>query len=393
MVAFKGRLPWSGLSRNVIGLGVVSLLNDASSEMIYPLLPLFLTHTLRASTTFVGVVEGIAETTASVLKLFSGWLSDCLRQRKRLVFWGYTLAAATRPLMAAALAPWHVLALRFADRTGKGLRTAPRDALLADSCTEETRGRAFGFHRAMDHLGAVVGPLVASALLAVWVGQYRMVFAWAAVPALFSLVVIWRGVQEIAPSGPAMGRPLRLTLRPFDWRFKVFLLIVLLFTLGNSSDAFLLLRASDLGVGDRWLPLLWVALHLVKTFSSTPGGALSDRWGRRGVIILGWLVYAGVYLGFAQAQTAGHAWALFLIYGLYFGLTEGTEKALVADLVPSPQRSLAYGMYHFTLGLAMLPASVLFGALWKWQGPALAFRVGAGLALTAAASLAALRWR
>jgi len=378
----------SRLPRNVTLLGLVSLLNDASSEMIYPLLPIFLKETLHATPAFIGVIEGLAETTASVLKLFSGWLSDRLRQRKRLAFLGYALASFTRPLIALATAAWHILILRFVDRTGKGLRTSPRDALIADSTPENLRGRAFGFHRAMDHAGAVVGPLLAMALLWAWPEEYRLVFALAALPALASLFVIGFGVRDLRP--PAAQVPAALpafTLRPFEARFKRFLGLVLLFTLGNSSDAFLLLRARELGVTVALLPLLWVVLHVVKTLTSTPGGTLSDRLGRQRVIALGWFVYALVYLGLGLANQAWQVWGLFSLYGLFFGLTEGVEKAFVADLVPEDLRGTAYGVYHFTLGLGMFPASVLFGGLWHWGSPTIAFSFGAALALIAAGLL------
>lgn len=377
--------------RNVTMLGWVSFLNDASSEMIYPLLPIFLTQVLKASRLFVGTVEGIAETTASLLKLFSGWFSDRMRVRKGLVGAGYGLAALARPLIAAAQAPWHILLLRFLDRVGKGIRTSPRDALIADSTPEALRGRAFGFQRAMDHGGAMVGPLLASGLLLLWPERYRLVFALAAVPAMVSLLVLFSGVQEIPPMRGEKAPPPRWTLAPFDLPFRLFLLVVLLFTLGNSSDAFLLLRARELGIASRRLPLLWVALHLVKSFTSTPGGRLSDRWGRRPVIVLGWAVYALVYLGFGFARAAWQGWALFLVYGLYFGLTEGTEKALVADWVPSELRGTAYGLYHLIIGLGMLPASVLFGWLYQVWGAKVAFGFGALLAALASAGLLALR--
>lgn len=379
------------LPRNVTMLGWVSFLNDASSEMVYPLLPIFLTQVLKASRLFVGTVEGLAETTASLLKLFSGWFSDRVGVRKGLVGAGYGLAAFSRPLIAAAQAPWHVLLLRSLDRVGKGIRTSPRDALIADSTPEALRGRAFGFQRAMDHAGAMVGPLLASGLLLLWPEQYRLVFALAAVPAIVSLWVLFSGVQEIPPMRGEKALLPRWTLAPFDLPFRLFLLVVLLFTLGNSSDAFLLLRARELGIASKSLPLLWVALHLVKSFTSTPGGRLSDRWGRRPVIVLGWAVYATVYLGFGFARAAWQGWALFLAYGLYFGLTEGTEKALVADWVPSELRGTAYGLYHLVIGMGMLPASVLFGWLYQVWGAKVAFGFGALLAALASAGLLALR--
>jgi MFS family permease len=373
-----------GFDRNVFLLGVTSLLNDASSEIIYPLLPAFLTTLLGAGPGYIGLIEGVAESTASVLKLASGWLSDRLRKRKVLVVTGYAIAAAARPLVAIATAPWQVLVIRFADRTGKGLRSAPRDALLAESSSALTWGRSFGFHRAMDHLGAVIGPLTAFALLRVFEGDYRVVFALASIPGLLAVAAVAAGVRERAPTAatrpPALA-PLRSMPRPL----AMFLVAVLLFSLGNSTDAFLLLRAQDLGVPIASLPLLWLLLHVVKSASSVPLSGLSDRVGRKRVILFGWVVYGAVYLGFAYASSQLDVWLLFAAYGMFFGLTEGTEKALVADLAAPPSRGAAFGLYHLSVGLAALPASIVFGLLWQWSGPRLAFTVGASLA--AAASL------
>jgi len=372
-----------GITPNVWALGVVSLLNDASTEMVYPLLPLFLTRTLGASAAFVGLVEGVAETTASLLKLVSGWLSDRLRRRKALAIWGYGLSSLTRPLMAMALLPSHVLGIRFLDRIGKGIRTSPRDALIADSTPATARGAAFGFHRAMDHLGAVAGPVLAFLLLPLVGGSYRAIFWLAGIPAALCVLVLVATVREVPAHGPPARLPL-LTLRPYDLRFKGFLCVVMLFTLGNSSDAFLLLRAREAGVTEATIPLVWAALHVVKSTSSLGGGILSDRIGRRGAIVAGWMVYAAVYAGFAVVSSAWQAWGLFLVYGLYFGLTEGVEKALVADLVPVETRASAYGVYHTAIGITALPASLLTGWLWQTLGAPVAFATGAALAAAAA---------
>jgi len=377
------------ITPNVRALGVVSLFTDTSTEMVYPLLPLFLTRTLGAGAVFVGLVEGVAETTASLLKLVSGWLSDRLRRRKALVTWGYGLSSLTRPLMAMALLPSHVLGIRFLDRIGKGLRTSPRDALIADSTPAEARGAAFGFHRAMDHLGAVVGPVLAFLLLPKVRGSYRAIFWLASIPAAVCVAVLVATVREISPQGPPARLPL-LTLRPYDRRFKSFLCIVTLFTLGNSSDAFLPLRARETGVAEVAVPLLWAALHVVKSTSSFGAGILSDRIGRRRAIVAGWLTYAVVYAGFAVVGNAWQVWGLFLVYGLYFGLSEGVEKALVADLTPAEARASAYGVYHTAIGITALPASLLTGWLWQWFGAAVAFGTGAVLAAAAAVLLWAL---
>jgi MFS family permease len=372
-----------GFDRNVFLLGVTSLLNDTSSEMIYPLLPAFLTVVLGGGPATIGVIEGIAESTASLLKLLSGWLSDRFRRRKPLVLLGYATASLARPLVAVTTAPWQVLMVRMTDRVGKGLRSAPRDALLAESSHSSTWGRSFGFHRAMDHMGAVLGPLIAFVLVSGLNENYRVVFALAAIPGVLAILVVAIGVRDRAVKAPA-AVPLALPRGPLPDTLLRFLFVVFVFTLGNSTDAFLLLRAQTLGVSVATLPLLWALLHIVKSLTSVPGGSLSDRIGRRRVIVLGWLVYAAVYVGFAAATTRLAIWCLFAAYGAFFGLTEGTEKALVADLVAPADRGAAFGFYHLTVGIAALPASLLFAVLWNWSGPGLAFAVGAGLAALAA---------
>lgn len=374
---------FAGISKNVFVLSVGSFLTDVSTEIIYPLLPIFLTSVLGVGTAFVGLVEGIAETTASLGKLFSGWLSDKLNKRKSLVVLGYTISGITRPLIAVAAAPWHILAVRFVDRVGKGVRTSPRDALIADCTEDDCRGKAFGFHRSMDHLGAVVGPFIAFFLLSLFHNNYRAVFWMATIPAVICVAVLFIFVSEKKRQAAEVSEQPVLTLRPFSPQFKYFLLVIFIFTLGNSSDAFLILRARDLGISIALIPLLWALLHIVKSISSTPGGMLSDRLGRKRIIILGWLFYGLVYLGFAIARNTNQAWALFAIYGVYFGFTEGVEKALVSDLVPSGLRATAYGMYNFAIGIAALPASIIFGSIWQIFSPEAAFYFGAALALVA----------
>jgi MFS family permease len=368
----------------VLALAAVSFLTDASSEIIAPLLPLFLVGTLGASVQMVGVIEGAAEAVAALLKVASGWWSDRVSRRKPLIVLGYGLASLVRPMVAVAQTGAHVLAIRLTDRVGKGIRGAPRDALLAASVPAEQRGRAFGFHRAADHAGAVVGPLVALACLQ-WLGMpVRQVFWVAAVPGALAVMVALVLVKEEQPAVRAVPvrRPAERVALPT--RFWAGIAPVVLFTLGNSTDAFLLLRASQLGVPTALIPLLWVALHVVKSASSTPGGALSDRVGRRPLIVAGWLLYAAVYAGFAVAEAQWHAWALFAVYGAVFGLTEGSEKALVADLVAPAQRGTAFGWYHGLVGAAALPASVLFGYVWDRYSAGVAFTMGAGLAVGAA---------
>lgn len=374
-----------GLSRTIFFLGWVSFFTDVSSEMIYPLLPVFLTSVLGMRTTFVGLVEGVAEATASLFKLISGWLSDRLGKRKTLVVFGYTLSSVIRPLVAAATMGWHVLLIRFLDRVGKGIRTSPRDALIADLSLDQEHGKAFGFQRALDHAGAVIGPLIAFLLLTYITQEYRTIFWLAFIPGVVALIILIRGVSEKKPTYTGSVSPkIRLSLKPFDLRFKFFLFIIVIFSLGNSSDAFLILKAKDAGVPVTLLPILWMVLHLSKSLSATPGGILSDRLGRKGVLIAGWLLYSGVYWAFAWADAPMTIWLLFGIYGLFYGLTEGGERALVADLVPANLRGTAYGLYNFTIGISTLPASLLMGLFWETFSPKVAFGCGATLALISA---------
>lgn len=381
-----------GFPRNVFWLGVVSFLNDFSSEMIFPLLPLFFTTVLHASPAALGGMEGMVDSLSSLLKLWSGRMGDRLPRRKPLVVAGYSLATLTRPVIAFAAAPWHVVTLRILDRIGKGVRGAPRDALIADSVDRSSRGRAFGFHRTMDHLGAIAGPVTALILIPLLFGSrelreadYRLLFGIAAIPVLVAAPVLIFCVREppraAGARGPG-GEGVRL-----GGSFWYLLGLILLFTLGNSSDAFLLLRAKALGLSTRDLYLIWAVLHVVKAALSTPAGALGDRVPRRYLIGAGWLVYAVVYLGFGAASAPWHVWALFAVYGAYFGLAEGSERALVADLVPAAARSTAFGWYSAAVGVAAFPASALFGVLWGLRGPGLAFGFGAALALVAAALL------
>ncbi|HEU0105916.1 MAG TPA: MFS transporter [Vicinamibacteria bacterium] len=381
------------LPRTVRRLGLVSLLTDASSEMIYPLLPSFLTGVLGAGPAFVGLVEGLAESVASLLKLASGRISDRMRRRKPLIVGGYTLSSLARPLVAAATAPWHVLVVRIADRIGKGVRGAPRDALLAQVTPREDLGRAYGFHRAMDHAGAVVGPLIASVLLLLHV-ELRTVFALAALPALASVLVLVFAVQEV-PSATALASAPPTAVetpgtKPAPRGLGRLLAVIGLFTLGNSSDAFLLLRAQDAGVALPLIPILWTAHHVVKSAASTAGGALSDRVGRRAAIAAGWVLYALAYAGLALASSPWPVWALFAVYGLHHALTEGPERALVAEMAAGEARGRAFGLYYALTGALLLPASLLTGALWQRISPAAALLTGAAIALVAAIALLAV---
>lgn len=390
---------YKNLSGNVFALSLVSLLNDTSSEIIYPLLPAFLALTLSASPFAIGLIEGFAESIAALLKLFSGYFSDKFDSRKLPVFFGYSLASLTRPLLAFVGSWQQVLFVRVTDRVGKGIRGAPRDAIIAASVPEEKRGLAFGFNRAADHLGAVIGPIVAFLLLSHFAAdaenptarEYQQVFLYASIPVVLGLFVIVFFVHEDKRKKPLETAnsvtPIKLSLREFDGNFKRFLAVIAVFTLSNSTDAFLLLRAEQSGIAPAVLPLLWMALHFSKVVSSLVFGDLSDKVGRKKLIFAGWILYAIVYAGFAFASHAWQSWALFLIYGLYFGLTEGAEKALVADLVPSEKRGTAFGFYNLAFSITVFPASLIFGAIWNNFGAPTAFLTSAVISICAACFL------
>ena len=393
------------LGRNILGLSAVSFFTDVSTEMIYPLLPVFLASVLGANASFIGAIEGVAETTASLLKLVSGWWSDKIGRRKLLVVIGYAIATVARPFTAMARSATQVLAIRLTDRIGKGIRTSPRDALLADSAPPHARGRAFGFHAAADNAGAVLGPLLAFMILKIQgVGSFegsthllphdeqalRNVFWLAAVPGFVALAILIVVVRDVPrrEAGEKAAESSGIVGGGLTKRFWAYLAVVLLFTLGNSTDAFLLLRAHQLGVPLALAPILWALLNLVKAAGGTYGGQLSDTLGRKPLIVGGWLLYAAVYFAFGWATAAWHAWALFAAYGIFYAMTEGTEKALVADIVPRHRRGSAFGWYNLAIGLGALPASLIFGAIWDRAGAPTAFAFGATLALIAALLMA-----
>jgi MFS family permease len=360
--------------------------------MIYPLLPLFLSSVLGASASFIGVIEGAAETVAALLKLASGWWSDRVKKRKALVVLGYGIASFVRPFTAIAQSAMQVLGIRLADRVGKGIRTAPRDALLADSVDPEMRGKSFGFHAAADNAGAVFGPLVAFMLLHWAHLSLRNVFWLAAIPGIVAFVVLVVAVREVRHHAESHDdEETGLTTSRLGGRFWIYLTVLLVFTLGNSTDAFLLLRANQLGVAVSLAPILWALLNFIKAALGTWGGGLSDRVGRKPLIIGGWVLYAAVYFGFSAATAAWHAWALFAAYGIFYAMTEGTEKALVADLVPRTRRGAAFGWYNLAIGLGALPASLIFGAIWDRWNSQTAFAFGASLALVAAIGMTLVR--
>lgn len=385
----------SRLPRPVWQLGWVSFFTDLASEAIYPLLPAFLSTVLGAGAVALGLIEGVAEATASVLKIVSGRLSDRWRVRKPIVLAGYSLSSAVRPLMAIVTMWPHVLALRFVDRMGKGVRGAPRDAMLAHLATPETRGRVFGLNRAMDHAGAVAGPLLASLFLWFHPGEYRTLFALTLVPGIVVVLIVLR-VPEVVATGGAGGASRGDAAGGARWRdlpgaFFRLEAVILLFTLGNSTDAFLLLRLGEEGIPVALIPAAWAALHVVKSAASVPGGILSDRLGRRGVIAAGWAIYAVVYAGFALTAAPVALVVLFLAYGLYYGFAESAERALVADLAPPALSATAFGIHNAVTGFGSLFASVVFGLVWSAFGAPAAFALGAALAVAASVALTFVR--
>ena len=407
----------SAFPRAVWLLGWVSLATDAASEAIYPLLPFFLTQVLGAGAISLGLVEGAAEAANSLLKIWSGREADRRAKKRWLVLFGYTISSLVRPLVAIAQSWVHVLTIRLLDRVGKGIRGAPRDAMLATWTTDSNRGRVYGFHRGMDHTGAVIGPIIATAFLYFYPGEYRTLFSLAIIPGAIAVLLLFfvkeDGAQAASDSSHALRTGHRTPGRmqsdeeiedtpesttateatdgtptpPLPRELNSFFGVLALFTLGSSTDAFLILKLTDAAGSARYIPLIWAALHVVKASTSMLGGSWSDKWGRRTIIAAGWLVYAAVYFGFAFADSLGWLLAWFLIYGLYFGLTEGTEKALVADLAPAASRGFAFGVYNAVLGVGGLVASVMFGVLWNAFGDAVAFGSGAALAFVSTALL------
>jgi MFS family permease len=353
--------------------------------MIFPLMPVFLVETLGASPTYVGLIEGAADMVSSFLKLAAGVLADMTKKRKPLVLFGYAIASAARPFVSLATRPWHVLAVRVSDRVGKGVRSSPRDALIADAAGDRA-GQAFGFHQAMDNVGAVVGPLVATLLLGEGLSM-RAVFAVAIVPGVVATALVAVVKEPAADAGASASASAGAGAGATSRTLRLYLCVLAVFCLGNSSDAFLLLRARSLGLTQHSIPLLWSVLNLSKVAWAWLGGNLADQMPRARIISGGWLVFAGVYFGLARATQSWHVWALFVVYGIFYGLTEPVEKALVKDLVPASQRGRAYGQYNFIVGVTALPAGLLTGALWRAFGAAVALEAGAALALVACAAL------
>ena len=444
----------SRLPRPVWFVSWTSFFTDTASEAVYPLMPVYLTRVLGGTALSIGIIEGAAEALNSIVKILSGRLADRWRARKPLMIAGYAVSSAVRPLVALATNWPQVLVVRLADRIGKGVRSAPRDALIASWVDPSIRGYAFGVNRAMDHAGAVVGPLLATLFLWFFPEQYRLLFALTIIPGAIAVLMLLPvpdvqppaamhgagadgirdsglGIREsllrppvaaaasagqagfgVRESGIGNREPGIAGLQPgqVSWQrdspsrsrvstpgaqlgssFYRYLSVLLLFSLGNSTDAFLLLRLNEAGIGATWIPLVWAALHVVKAVASPIGGRLSDRMSRKLIITSGWTIYAGVYAAFAMVSSTRALVAVFLVYGLYYGLTEGVEKAVIADIVPERSRGYAFGVYSAVIGIGALCASLLFGGIWKLAGAPVAFAVGASLALASAALLAAVR--
>jgi MFS family permease len=389
-----------GIPRQVWFLGLTSLFTDAATEMIYPLLPVYLSRVLGATAVSLGIIEGVAEGVNSFLKVISGYWSDRVRRRRPIVIAGYALSSLARPFIAITATWPQVLVIRALDRVGKGIRGAPRDVLLARFATPNTRGRIYGFHRAMDHTGAIVGPLVATAILFFAPDQYRLLFALTAIPGAIAVALLFFVDEDASVEStttrthePRTHEPRTATNQKppttnrLPGRVVALLGVLLVFGLGNSADAFLLLRLSDALGGATYVPLLWAAIHVVKASLSTWGGGLSDRFGRKRPIIAGWIVYTLVYSGFALSTGAAAFIAWFLFYGVHFALAEGAEKALVADLTPTERRGAAFGWYNAVTGIGTLIASIVFGELYEHFGSRVAFMTGAALAGAAAVLL------
>lgn len=364
--------------------GLVSFFMDISSEMIYPLVPLFLANVIGVNKSVIGLIEGIAESTASLLKVFSGWFSDRIGNRKWLMAAGYGISTLSRPFIALATG-WHaVMGSRFVDRFGKGIRTAPRDAVIAEAADKAYLGRAFGFHRSMDTMGAVVGPALAYWLLSVLSGDYRKVFWLSMLPGIIAVLLVIFFITEKRKTATAHADKPKLTLRQFDRRFRFFIVIAAVFALGNSSDVFLILRAQQVGISTAVIPVVYLVFNLVYSLSAIPSGMAADKFGIKRVILLGFVLFSILYYGFAVASDTRSIWLLFGLYGLFMGLTEGVQKAYLTTIIPADFKATAFGVYNTVVGAAALPASLIGGWLWDKVSPSATFYFGSITAALAA---------
>jgi MFS family permease len=367
-----------GLQKNIFFAGLVSFFMDVSSEMVYPLVPLFLSNALGVNKLLIGLIEGIAESTASILNVFSGWWSDRIGRRKGLLIAGYATSTLSRPIMAAAHSWPQVLISRFADRVGKGIRTAPRDAIIAESSEPEYLSRSFSFHRSMDTMGAVIGPLLALLLLQLFASSYRTVFWLSMVPGMIAVFIIIAFITESGSSTRIKRKSsFSLNLKAIDGKARFFILIATVFALGNSSDMFLILKAQHAGIPASVIPGVYLLFNLIYSISALPAGIVADRFGKKRVILTGFVLFAALYYGFAVATTTTAIWFLFGFYGLFMGLTEGIQKAFFATIIPPQLKATAFGVYSTAVGISKLPASLIAGLLWDKGSPAMTFYFGA----------------
>lgn len=366
-----------GFGRNVFVSGLVSFFMDISSEMIYPLVPLFLANVLGVNKSVIGLIEGIAESTASLLKVFSGWFSDRIGNRKWLMAAGYGISAISRPIIGLAATWHHVMGFRFMDRFGKGIRTAPRDAIIAESSETAYMGRAFSFHRSLDTMGAVIGPALAFLLLGIFSNDYRKVFWLSMIPGIIAVLLIVFFITEKKKASVKPSERPKLTMKHFDWRFKFFVAIAGLFAIGNSSNVFLILRAQQIGISSVMIPIVYLLFNLIYSLSAIPAGIAADKFGKKRVILLGFLLFAIVYYGFTVASDTKTIWILFAFYGLFMGLTEGIQKAFLTTIIPQDFKATAFGIYNTVVGIAMFPASIIGGWLWDNISPSTTFYFGA----------------
>ncbi len=373
-----------GFGRNVFVAGFVSFFMDISSEMIYPVIPLFLANVLGVNKSVIGLIEGIAESTASLIKVFSGWISDKIGNRKWLMAAGYGISTLSRPLVALSAGWGQVMGSRFMDRFGKGVRTAPRDAIIAESTDKSSLGKTFGFQRAMDTMGAVAGPALTFFLLGILSNDYRKIFWLSMIPGVIAVLLIIFFIAEKKRSVAVYADRPKMTIRHFDRKFRFFVIISALFAVGNSSDMFLILRAQQAGVSTVLIPMVYLLFNVVYALSSIPAGVAADRFGKERVILLGFILFAFLYYGFAVAADAKAIWFLFALYGLFMGLTDGVQRAFLATIIPLDFKATAFGLYNTVVGLAMLPASLIGGWLWDHVSPSATFYFGSATATVSA---------
>ncbi|OGC79681.1 MAG: hypothetical protein A2145_04400 [candidate division Zixibacteria bacterium RBG_16_40_9] len=377
---------FSHIPRNIVLLGIASLLTDISSDMILPILPIYLTQQLKISPIFLGLIEGIANSAVSFFTLSSGWLSDRFQKRKIWISVGYSLSALGKPTLALVTVGWQALFIRFMDRMGKGIRTSPRDALISETAEAKFVGKAFGFHRTLDSAGAILGPLLAFLILPLLNQDYQKLFLIAFIPAFLSccIIIFWLKEKKSVHTHPDLKTLKLKEFLAFDEKFKYLILAIGIFSLSNASDTFLFLKAHSAGVKILYLPLLWVVMNISYTLFSFPAGTLSDRLGRPKLILFGFIIYSLSYLGFAFATAAYQIFLLFFLYGIYYGISDGLLRALVSDLVPAQKKGTAFGIYHFVIGVTVLPASLIFGFLWQSFSPPIPFLFSSVISLASA---------